>query len=166
MRELRKQAGSGGAVQSEENTQASITGVVRYLPGAVLPGVASRPPALRRINGVRTGDDRAKVTTGLSAATSQTSSLRSFGAPRGRSAGYRRAGASRQSGGRRPSSRSHHPGSRSAAARGLNMPCLRAGTARQQRSSESHRPRLSVDGRKCLHCSRRIRFIRRDWGMT
>ena len=40
-----------------------------------------------------------------------------------------------------------------------------ADSARQQ-SSQPHRPRLSVDGRKGSHCSRRIRFIRFDRCMT
>ncbi len=31
--------------------------------------------------------------------------------------------------------------------------------------AEPHRPRLSVAGRKCPHCSRMIRFIRFDWRM-
>ena len=32
--------------------------------------------------------------------------------------------------------------------------------------AKPHRPRLSVDGKKCAHCSRRIRFIRFDRRMT
>ena len=43
---------------------------------------------------------------------------------------------------------------------------LRSSSATVRRSSEPHRPRLRVDGRKCPHCCRRIRFIRFDRCMT
>ena len=35
-----------------------------------------------------------------------------------------------------------------------------------ERNDRGHRPRSMVEATNCPHCSRRIRFIRRDWRMT